>query len=299
MKKRVILIYDIDYIDKNIFLNKKSNDDFMFCVANERINEIIEFARNNCIVLSTEEAEDFHFLDEDIVFLRVDLNKRKYKERKIFKKIQNTKLYFKQTKKYDNLEHWWKFIPPKGRRIIEFKLNEIYEKFSPNDWQREDLREVLTKPVFIKRVKKPPIGKIGSWAGNDYIDALGYSIERIGLDEELIATKLIEETFKEYRCWIYNGNKNKKVLNISRYEDFYYERNKEEEKIVENFIEEYIFKHQNINKFPPLFVIDIFLFKNGTADIVEFNNYDKSGRYVYNDIQTIIEILKNIKTQLN
>jgi len=290
---RTILIYDSDYINKDLYINKRSNDDFLFCVANERIEEIMFFARNNYIALSVEEVEDFEFNSEDLVFLRVNLDKTKYKDKKIFEKIKKTILYSNQEEKYKNLQYWWKFISPKNRKFVEFKLSDIYGKILSEEWDRKDLREVLIKPVFIKTIKKQPIAKMSHWMGMDYLDALGYSIERIDLEEELIATQLIDREFEEYRCWIFNGNKNKKILNISKYKDFYYKKDTKKEEKVLNFIKDYIFNNENINKFPLIFVVDIFLFKdNMEADIVEFNNYELSGRYIYNDIKSIVDSFK-------
>ena len=200
----IYLIYNENYINQDIYVNKRSNDDFMFCVANERIEEIIEFARHNFKVISTLEIKDFDFSEDDIVFVRSTITEQ------IKNKIKNTKLYNKDdSEKYKNVEYWWKFIPPKNRNFIKFKLSEIYDK-SINELKRPDLKELLTKPVFIKTVKKQPILRASHWMGNDYLDAFEYDIERVNLNEELTATPLIQKRSDEYRCWILNTKDCKK-----------------------------------------------------------------------------------------
>jgi len=318
-KQKIILLYDNHYINKEIYHRAvNNNEDFMLCVANERIEEIIQFSRHDLLHIPIQEIDEFDYMIDknDIVFVRGNLEsiikecddcEQTEDDKSLWEYVKDTYLYTRGLDAQNNIEHWWRFIPPRYRNIVEFKLSEIYEKNKDNF--PDHLKEILFNPVFIKTVRKRPIVKISSWVGANYIDALGYSTETIPLDAELIASPRINKPFKEYRVWVINDDNYKKVLNISEYKDQYYQNSIEDnydELGAILFVENYVLKHKNIDKFPKLFVVDVFCFyededdsfDNETFrryDIVEFNAYELSGRYIGNSINSIINTFKEIR----
>ena len=169
---------------------------------------------------------------------------------------------------------WYKYIEPK-RLIVPFTgamvkdlsfLTYLFETFS------------TSSQVFLKTCKKD---------FNGIVDLADFFDENSDLrkaflyheNDEFILSEKVEINqdeigFKEYRIFVYDG----RIMNISRITDTVYHKIPCE---VLEYAKEII--SDLPLDFPKSFVLDIFEYDK-TLDVLEFNPFESSGKYLYNTI---------------
>ena len=277
-----IINYNKTYI-KGI-VDNVSPEDYMFCVSKERVLESIEFINHGWTVLDVADLYEHVFKDSDIVVFRhnVDSIPKDVIEKS---NILNTMLV-DDPEKRDNIEHWFRFVKTE-RNLVEFKFKQIYEKESPQYYVTDEMREILNgEGIFIKFVNKRPRGRASSYVGGNLYEATGYSYDMIPLENEMLMSKRIKMD-NEYRLFIVDGD----ISSFSTYEDYYDKLNIPAKHITMI----YDFFHDMdipFDKFPKMFVLDLFI-TGDKIDIVEFNPFDSSGRYIGNSVKLLIQSIRD------
>ncbi|MDD3341450.1 MAG: hypothetical protein PHN72_04615 [Bacilli bacterium] len=183
-----------------------------------------------------------------------------------------------------SIKNWNQYYEPK-RKCIALKGKDIKDKNILADFYYQSKQD----EIFIKTKKKDFNGCISI---DEILDekssfrkALEYHLnddfimsEKVYIDEDALGPK-------EYRVFV----RNRKVLNISRIKEFTYHK-------IDSSISDFADKlvNQLPATFPKNYVVDLFSYNEGIVDVVEFNAFETTARYLYNSIFSVsVDILHN------
>lgn len=176
----------------------------------------------------------------------------------------------------NKIQTWYEYYTP-HRFFISLKGSQI-KSLPMVEYLCSHINE---GSVFIKTKKKDFNGFVPIYdlinEDSYFRKALEYHMEEDFLISEIVAIDEDNMGKKEYRVVVKNGE----VMNISRITELNYHRI---EPSVYNFARS--LAQQLPNTFPKNYVVDLFQYHNGIVDVVEFNSFGSSAKYLYNSIFT-------------
>lgn len=251
----------------------EQNEDYDFCVARERGEEIAVCLANGIEHVILFEDNNF---DTDYSFTSKEV---------LLRGSILLVSSFKNQLRYSNL----KYVIEGSVLKWPKKIVKHMVKRNVSIVQHKDTLNGYTFPIFIKTLglqnkksKSHFIIKNSEEYLNDYSMAtMHFSEEYPMIVSDYMEIKEDEMGKKEYRCWV----SNQKVSSISRYND--YITNYTVSREIVDYAMDFVTAHKHL---PSCYVLDIAETDHG-IDIVELNDLEASGRYGKNGFDKFLQFI--------